>query len=196
MALPGGAGAAPAVSPPAAAPVSRPSVNDCEIHSPHLLELSQVATGRSGQCHQTGEICPPASTQHRIPPNSAFLGPQLPFVPNTHAFPRADSLDSVSRNAPLWHFCRFTRNRSALEGGRVPQPGDVLGPRMELAALGTREASKTAHRDDRGPGRVHSSLQGTARVGAFPASENSAFSFAAGRPRSRALAEEEGKGPE
>ena len=127
-------------------------------------------------------------------PKPCLPGPTSAFCPRSiHAFPWGDSLYSVSRNAPRLHFCRFTRNHLASEGGRVPQPGDVLRPRTELVALGTREASKAAYWDDRGPGRFHSSEE---RVGPFPASGNSAFLLAAGRCRSRALAEEEGKGPE
>lgn len=99
-------------------------------------------------------------------PKPCLPGPTSAFCPRSiHAFPWGDSLYSVSRNAPLLHFCRFTRNHLASEGGRVPQPEDVLRPRTELVALGTREASKAAYWDDRGPGRFHSSLRGRAGGG-------------------------------
>lgn len=41
-------GAVPAVYPPAAVSVPWPSGNHCEIHSPHLPKLGQVAAGCSG----------------------------------------------------------------------------------------------------------------------------------------------------
>lgn len=74
----GRGGAAPAVCPPAAVSVPWPSGNHCEIQSPHLPKLGQVATAGAAdpirqEALEAKEISPPTSTQHRAPPNTAFL---------------------------------------------------------------------------------------------------------------------------
>lgn len=79
--------------------------------------------------------------------------------------------------------------------GSHPGPRDGLRPETELAALGTCEARKAIHGDEYGPGMLTHPREGWG--GSPPLTLGiSAFLLAAGRCRSRALAEEEGKGPE
>lgn len=103
------------MSPPAAVSVPWPCGNHCEIHSPHLPELGQVATGWSGWSHPIRGSASQGNTSTHL--RSARGSPRIP---------------------PSWaNKCFLSQINSCLLMGRLFFTQEALSPCMSAGSLRT-----------------------------------------------------------